>query len=179
VSLSSAEDQREFALALVKEAASKSGLLWYSVEGAVPTPVWNVWHDDAVVVLGEGVEQPLPGLVDGISIELVLRSKDKNTRVGRVAAVAHRLAPGSAEWESAAIVLRAKRLNSPDGERVIDRWRTDSSIWRLVPQPWLVEGPGNMDDHSHAAVPPPTPAVTVGRCRTTSTGGPCRDPAEP
>lgn len=67
-----------FDQALLEESAKKSGLLWVLADGvsdgarggarggaAQSRPLWHAWHDGAVVLVGDGAEQPLHGLTAG------------------------------------------------------------------------------------------------------------------
>ena len=144
---------------LVEESAKKSGLLWVRI-GTSDRPLWQLWHDGAVVVVGEGAEQPLYGLADGQSTVLTARSKDKGGRLVSWPVRVEQLVPGSEAWISAAEELKGKRLNSPDHETVTERWARESRLLRLVPVDGPVTGPGALPDGSLAAAPVPTPATT-------------------
>ncbi|TLQ43919.1 hypothetical protein [Streptomyces marianii] len=142
--------------ALVEEAAKKSGLIW--VRGSGPDrALWHAWHDGAAHVVGDGPgEQPLPGLADGSTAEVTVRSKDKGGRLVSWTAEVTELTPGSEAWEAAVGELKGKRLNAPDGERMTERWGRECRVLRLEPR-------GSSTDHpadSLAAVPLPTPATT-------------------
>lgn len=65
--------------ALVEEATKKSGLIWVRGAGEpAARALWHVWHEGAACLVGDGPgEQPLPGLVEGGSAEVTVRSKDK------------------------------------------------------------------------------------------------------
>src|SRR5260370_28024499 len=67
--------------ALIEEACKKSGLIWVAVPGARDRAAWHVWHEHegqgAVYVVVGGGEQALPGLADGITVRVTMRSKDK------------------------------------------------------------------------------------------------------
>ncbi|MGW2690444.1 hypothetical protein [Streptomyces sp. NPDC001296] len=151
--------------ALVEEATKKSGLIWVE---AVPhagahtqvTPalaLWHVWHEGAACVVGDGPgEQPLPGLTDGGEAVVTVRSKDKGGRIVTWPARVVELAPGSPEWEAAVAELKGKRLNSPDGEQMPERWRRECRVLRLEPRGETLPLPSD----SQAAPPPPSPAVT-------------------
>ncbi|WP_380567624.1 hypothetical protein [Streptacidiphilus jeojiensis] len=146
--------------ALVEESAKKSGLLWVQLPDRTERPLWQVWHDGAVTVVGEGAEQPLHGLVDGQSTVLTARSKDKGGRLVAWPVRVDELPPHSEAWTAAVDELKAKRLNSPDHATVTDRWAAESRVLRLVAVGASVAGPGSMPDGSHAAAPVPTPATT-------------------
>ncbi|MFE7512833.1 hypothetical protein [Streptomyces sp. NPDC057540] len=142
--------------ALVEEATKKSGLVW--VRGTGPArALWHVWHDGAAHVVGDGPgEQPLPGLTDGGTAEVTVRSKDKGGRLVAWTAAVRELAPGTEEWDAAVAELKGKRLNAPDGEAMPDRWARECRVVRLDPRSSTTELP----DGSLAAVPLPTAANT-------------------
>ncbi|MFE5914573.1 hypothetical protein ACFQ6B_36630 [Streptomyces wedmorensis] len=142
--------------ALVEEATKKSGLVW--VRGTGPArALWHVWHDGAAHVVGDGPgEQPLPGLVDGGTAEVTVRSKDKGGRLVAWTAAVRELSPGTEEWDAAVAELKGKRLNAPDGEEMPGRWARECRVLRLDPRASTTDLP----DGSLAAVPLPTDAVT-------------------
>ncbi|MFJ4919622.1 hypothetical protein [Streptomyces sp. NPDC088725] len=142
--------------ALVEEATKKSGLIW--VRGPGPArALWHVWHEGAVYLVGDGQgEQPLPGLADGSTAEVTVRSKDKGGRLVAWTAAVTELAPRSDAWEAAVAELKGKRLNAPDGEHMTERWARECRVLRLVPQDAITDLPRD----SLAAVPLPTTATT-------------------
>jgi hypothetical protein len=142
--------------ALVEEATKKSGLIW--VRGTEPArALWHVWHEGAAHIIGDGPgEQPLPGIADGASVEVTVRSKDKGGRLVVWTAHAVELAPHSPEWEAAVAELKSKRLNAPDSEQLTDRWARECRVLRLEPRGTDTR----MPDGSLAAAPLPTPATT-------------------
>jgi hypothetical protein len=152
--------------ALVEEATKKSGLIWVQGTasatgaggpGAPARALWHVWHEGAACVVGDGPgEQPLPGLVDGGDAVVTVRSKDKGGRLVTWPARVVQVAPGSAEWDGAVAELKGKRLNAPDGEGMVERWRRECRVLRLEPRGGSVALP----DGSLAAPPAPTPATT-------------------
>jgi hypothetical protein len=150
--------------ALVAEAARKGSIGWVDVRdpGRAPRALWLVWHDDAVVVVTGGGEQPDPGLSHDAEATLILRSKETQSRVVAVEVRVTELTPDSEAWTSAAEALHAKRLNSVNGETTVDRWRGSSRIWRLSPTGVVVEAPGSMHGGPHRAVPVVTSATTEG-----------------
>ncbi|WP_369212758.1 hypothetical protein [Streptomyces flavofungini] len=143
--------------ALIEEATKKSGLIWVRGEGSPARALWHVWHEGAAHLVGDGPdEQPLPGLVDGGSAEVTVRSKDKGGRLVAWTAEVSELPPGSEAWEAAVAELKGKRLNAPDAERVTERWAEQCRVVRLAPGgvvPGVPEG-------SLAAAPLPSVATT-------------------
>lgn len=149
--------------ALLAEVAAKADLVWVSCRGQPARALWHVWHDNAVVVVTRGREQPDPGLADGQRVELILRSKDKLHRVLTVRATAHLVPADSPAWHAAVKVLHPKRLNASDGEAQPARWLAESAIWQLRADLPAIEGPGYMSADAHLAEPVTTQATTVGR----------------
>ncbi|WP_051837318.1 hypothetical protein [Streptomyces sp. NRRL WC-3742] len=147
--------------ALLEEAAKKSGLLWVRADGQEHSrPLWHAWHDGAVVVVGDGAEQPLHGLTAGAEAQVTVRSKDKGGRLTGWRARVSELAPGGEAWSGAVEELKGKRLNAPDTDAITERWARECRVLRLEPAGALDERPGAMPDGSQAASPMPTPATT-------------------
>ncbi|MFI1162655.1 hypothetical protein ACH4UM_03360 [Streptomyces sp. NPDC020801] len=143
--------------ALVEEATKKSGLIWVGGPGVPARALWHVWHEGAACLVGDGPgEQPLPGLADGASAEVTVRSKDKGGRLVTWAARVVELAPESEAWQAAVAELKGKRLNAPDGEAMTRRWARECRVLRLEPAGALAPLP----DGSLAEAPLPTPATT-------------------
>ncbi|MEY9871895.1 hypothetical protein ABH931_001368 [Streptacidiphilus sp. MAP12-33] len=146
--------------ALIEEAAKKSGLLWVRRDGGRDRALWHAWVDQAVVVVGDGGEQPLGDLGTGLDVVVTLRSRDKWGRLVAFRAHTELLAPHSEAWQAAVDELKGKRLNALDHDTIADRWAADAQVLRMVPQGPSVEHPGAMPDVAHAAAPAPTGATT-------------------
>jgi len=149
--------------ALLAEVANKADLVWVEIPGQPARAMWHVWHDGAITLVTGGLEQPDPGFAEGEAVLLILRSKDKATRVLTVRAAASKVLPTSPEWAEAAQALHPQRLNQSDGEAQPERWRTESTLWTLRALGEVVEGPGRMSDESHRAEPIPSDATTSMR----------------
>jgi hypothetical protein len=98
----------------------------------------------------------LPGLADGGSAVVTVRSKDKGGRLVAWEATVVELAPRSPEWEAAVAELKGKRLNAPDGEAMPERWARECRVLRMEPTGTTLPLP----DGDLAAVPVPTSATT-------------------
>ncbi|WP_407913533.1 hypothetical protein [Kitasatospora sp. NE20-6] len=147
--------------ALLEEAAKKSGLLWVRADGQEQSrALWHAWHDGAVVVVGDGAEQPLHGLRAGTAAVVTVRSKDKGGRLTGWPAAVTELAPHGEAWLGAVEELKGKRLNAPDTDTIGDRWARECRVLRLEPSGPLTERPGAMPDAPHTAAPMPSPATT-------------------
>ncbi|MET9605715.1 hypothetical protein ABZZ17_11700 [Streptomyces sp. NPDC006512] len=143
-------------LALVEEASKKSGLIWVRGAGA-DRALWHAWVDGAAHVLGDGPgEQPFPGLADGSSAEVTVRSKDKGGRLVAWTAAVRELEPHGEAWEAAVAELKGKRLNAPDSEHMTERWARECRLLRLEP----VAVSARLPEGSLAAVPLQSPATT-------------------
>lgn len=151
------------ARALVEEVCTKTSLVWVRPAGeARAWAVWHAWVGDAVHVVSGGLEQPLPDLPDGSTVQVTGKSKDTGGRVVTFEAVVSTVRPDDDAWQAVVAALHGKRLNAPDGEAQPARWARESRVLRLEPTGRLVEGPGHLSHRSHAAEPPPSPATTRG-----------------
>lgn len=150
-------------LALIEESAKKSALVWVRGPRGPERPLWHVWHEGAVCLVGDGpAEQPLAdlGLAGGGTATVTARSKDKGGRLVVWPARVAEPAPGGEEWRAAVAELAGKRLNAPDAGVIADRWERECRVLRLEPAGPLLEGPEAPPDGPHTAVPLPTPATT-------------------
>ncbi len=150
---------------LVGEATKKTAIIWLAVPGAPgpARPVWHVWHEGAAWVLTGGIEQQVAGLVESPTVHVIVRSKDKWTRLVVWVGAVELIVPGCPAWDGVVPLLKAARLNSPDGEQAPVRWARECRLLRLVPTGELLEEPGRMTTGSHAASPPATVATTPVR----------------
>lgn len=145
---------------LVAAACAKAGLLWVGTPGRAPQAVWHVWHDDAVLLVVGGDEQPDPAPGAG-TVEVRVPSKDNRARLVTFTAGVERLETSHPDYEAASFRLRAGRLNAPDTATLADRWADASSIVRLRPHGSPSEAPGRYDDGSGAVQLRRSPATTV------------------
>jgi hypothetical protein len=154
--------------ALIAESAKKSGVIWVrpgATEPADPADarrrargVWHVWQDGSAYVLTGGLEQALPPLAD--RAEVIVRSKDKGSRLVVWTAAVSRVTPGGDDWAAIVPALLGKRLNLPDGVRAPERWARESVLYRLTPVGGLLESPEHRSTASHAAPPPHSAGTT-------------------
>lgn len=132
----------------VAELAKKSSVSWIQAHGRI-WPIWHEWvtnddGDGAVCVVGSvegadrgandgGSEQPIPDVVDGETVTLLLRGKDDRALAASVEARAEIIGPGSQAWEPVTAALKAGRLNLEDSANAIDRWARECRVLRLIP----------------------------------------------
>lgn len=156
----------DLAQALVEETCRKSSMVWLRpLTADYAVPVWHVFTDGAVHVVGGGLEQQLPTLPsppEDAELEVTVRSKDTGGRLLSFVATATRIGPEDDAWAVVVPELHAKRLNPPDGEEQPQRWARESTVLRLEPTGRLVESPGHLSQRSHAAEPAGSPATTRG-----------------
>lgn len=158
-----ADSDPDVTRALVEETCKKSALLWLrTLPDGRAVPLWHVFVDGAVHLVGDGAEQQLPTSAEGEEVEVTVRSKDTGGRLLCFRATTSRISPHDPAWSVVVPELHAKRLNPPDGEQQPQRWARESTVLRLDPTGRLVESPGHLPTRSHAAEPAPTPATTRG-----------------
>ena len=119
-------------------AAAKAGLVWVLPDGTGTHPqhaqaLWHAWHDEAVLVVVGGGEQPDP-LVGRETALVRVPSKDTGAALVDVDVRVEVLEPRTEAWEAAVFRLKGGRLNAPDADHVADRWAEGSRVLRLVPQ---------------------------------------------
>ena len=147
--------------ALIAELANKSDLVWVTVPGRPAQPLWNVWHDDAIAVVTGGIEQNDPGLADGGTVELILRSKENRARQIVVTATVEQLDPdvrcvGGGRVGASPQAAEPARWREPNPNAGLARARSGC----CVRQQRSTEQPGAMSDDSHRAEVVETEATT-------------------
>lgn len=119
--------------AQIAEITRRAGLVWLAVAGQDrPCPAWHAWSDGrAYLVTGPG-EQPLPGLAGADVVAVTVAPGGQHlTWRGRV----HQVSPGTPEWDTAAGLLTAGRLNAAAGGEAppAHRWAAEGAIYRISP----------------------------------------------
>jgi hypothetical protein len=98
-------------------------------------PVWYVIDEGTVYVFSGPTEQQVAGLEPSIEeVEIVARSKDMRSAVVRTKAAVEVVPTDDPRWAKVAEAGIGKRLNLPDGEGAIDRWRANCTLYALTPQ---------------------------------------------
>jgi hypothetical protein len=152
--------------ALVAELGKKTGVCWLRYDGREHA-AWHVWFDDGtapagLAVVSGGPEQPLPGLDEVETVEVVMRSKESGGRLLVWVGAVEPVAPGDPLWGPVTEALAGQRLNLPDLATAADIWAEQSRVVRVVPTGEVREHPDDLDDRSLAAPPQPTGATTRG-----------------
>ncbi|MGH8899170.1 MAG: hypothetical protein ACRDZ4_19620 [Egibacteraceae bacterium] len=131
-------DPRVAAEETFKKALSKGTIIWLAVPGERGQtrnhPVWFVLDAGKVYIFDGPTEQDVPGLATASQVEIIARSKDARSRVSCVPATV-RLVPGDDPlFDRIAQTGMGRRLNLPDGEGALERWRKNCSLVELTPQ---------------------------------------------
>jgi hypothetical protein len=157
--------------ALIAELGKKTSVCWltYAEPGYVghePPPTehaaWHVWHDDALLLIAGGTEQPLPGISDADSVEVTMRSKDNGGRLVTWVGVPTRVLPSAPGWDAAVAALASERISIPSLSETPKVWAQQCVVTRVVPTGQVLEQPGSLSAESHAATPRQTDATTRG-----------------
>ncbi|MEU3452066.1 hypothetical protein ABZ671_00285 [Micromonospora sp. NPDC006766] len=149
---------------LVDEAVKKAAVAWVSVAGGPAYALWCLPLDGALLVVTGPGEQSAPGLADADAAEVTLRG-DHGGRIVTWPARVTRLRPGTQEWETAAPLVAAKRLNAPGpAADLVRRWAAaDCALNRLTPAGTPV---ADADLPADSLAEPPRAAPVVRATRT-------------
>ncbi|MGW5666897.1 hypothetical protein [Micromonospora sp. NPDC003776] len=148
---------------LVDEAVKKAAVCWVSVGGGPAYGLWCLPLDGALLVVTGPGEQTAPGLADATTAEVTLRG-DHGGRIVSWPARVTRLRPGTEEWETAAPLVAAKRLNAPGpAAELVARWvAVGCAVTRLAPAGTPVAG-ADLPAESLAEPPRDAPVVRATR----------------
>lgn len=148
---------------LVDEAVKKAAVCWVSVGGGPAYGLWCLPLDGALLVVTGPGEQTAPGLADAATAEVTLRG-DHGGRIVSWPARVTRLRPGTEEWEAAAPLVAAKRLNAPGpAADLVARWVAEGcAVNRLAPAGTPVAGT-DLPAQSLAEPPRDAPVVRATR----------------
>ena len=128
------------------KALSKGAVVWVTVPLPEPVkrgrkqfktehtqPVWYVWTDGKVYVLDGPTEQQVPGLPQATAVTLTARSKDLRSRVSDIPATVAIVPNDSERFDTVARMALGRRLNLPDGDGALERWRSQCVLVELTP----------------------------------------------
>lgn len=106
---------------LLDNALRKAAAVWITVDGR-PRLVWALWRDGALWVAVGGSEQQVPGLRDGVTCTITVRSPTTHSHLADVPATAHLVVPEKDVTDA----LRAARLNTEPAWTEVYRVDPDS-----------------------------------------------------
>jgi hypothetical protein len=128
------------------KALGKGAVIWISVPLDKPVrygrrqfrtehtqAVWYVWSDGKVYVLDGPTEQQVPGLAQAAQVRLTARSKDLRSRVSDVPATVALIPNDSERFDVIGRMALGRRLNLPDGDGALERWRANCALVELTP----------------------------------------------
>ena len=120
----------------VAEAGGRSRVCWLAPVGGLPGGaaarlVWHAWYDGGLVVLS-GDDQPLPEELVRGPVIVVLRARTGDVRSATWDGEVEVVAPEDPRWPAHARALLAVRLNLPDPEAALERWRRTAKVLRIT-----------------------------------------------
>ncbi|MEX0706151.1 MAG: hypothetical protein WD041_05980 [Nitriliruptoraceae bacterium] len=118
-------------------ALKKSAVCWVTIPqakgGSVTRPAWYIQQGKTLFVLEGGQEQKLPGLSEASTVTLTIKSKDVRATIGTTQADVRVVTDGD-EFERVASLGLGTRLNLPDGEHALERWKQTCVLAELTPR---------------------------------------------
>jgi hypothetical protein len=128
----------------VTKALQKGTILWLRVpqrpdrrgRPAKPhdQPAWFVLERGNVYVLTGPGEQQIAGLTEADEVELIVRSKDVRSRIADVPASVRIVPNDDPLFDRIGRAALGKRLNLPDGDAALERWRAQCTLVELTPR---------------------------------------------
>lgn len=95
---------------MLTRALRKAAAVWVAPEGHAPRLTWTVWRGGALWIATGGSEPDLPGLADGVTCTVTVRSPTTHSHLVEFTARGHETDP-DADTRAA---MRAARRNGPD-----------------------------------------------------------------
>jgi hypothetical protein len=124
-------------LEAAETALKKGSICWLTIPqaggGEVVRPAWYVQQGQKLFVLKGDGEQQLPGLEAASSVTLTVKSKDVKATIGTMPCDV-RVVTDAAEFERIAGMGLGTRLNLPDGDGALQRWKDTATIVELTPR---------------------------------------------
>jgi hypothetical protein len=126
-----------------KKALQKGTIVWLAVtttdrrsrRAETKTyAVWFVFDAGKVYVFAGPTEQEVPGLETAERVEIIARSKDARSQVSKVPASVRVVPPDDPLFDKIGQAGMGRRLNLPDGEGALERWRKQCMLVELTPQ---------------------------------------------
>jgi hypothetical protein len=118
-------------------ALKKSAVCWLTIPqaggGDVIRPAWYVQQGRSLFVLSGGDEQQLPGLTEAARVTVTVKSKEIKATIGTTEADV-RIVTDDDEFERIAALGLGTRLNLPDGDRALQRWKDTCVLAELTPR---------------------------------------------
>jgi hypothetical protein len=118
-------------------ALKKGSICWISIpqpDGTeVSRPAWYVQQGPKLFVVKGETEQELPNLEHNDVVDVTVKSKDIQATIG-VLTCDVRVVTEAEEFERIAALGLGTRLNLPDGDAALDRWKQHCTVVELSPR---------------------------------------------
>jgi hypothetical protein len=118
-------------------ALKKGSIVWLTIPqgkgGEVTRPAWYVQQGQKLFVVKGETEQELPGLEHAATVTLTVKSKDVKAAIGTMVADV-RVVTDDDEFERIAGLGLGTRLNLPDGDAALERWKRNCTVVELSPR---------------------------------------------
>jgi hypothetical protein len=118
-------------------ALKKGSICWLTIPqpkgGDVTRPAWYVQQGKKLFVLKGETEQELPNLERNDVVTVVVKSKDIKATIGELDCDV-RVVEDDAEFEKIAALGLGTRLNLPDGDAALQRWKQHCKVVELAPR---------------------------------------------
>lgn len=119
-------------------ALKKSAIIWLTIPQPrgqpIAKPAWFVYQGGKVYVLTGPAEQDLTNIALADEVTLTVRSKEVRSRVASVPAKVRVVRNDSDEFDRLIQIGLGTRLNLPDGDAALDRWKQTCTLVELSPQ---------------------------------------------
>jgi hypothetical protein len=124
-------------LEAAETALKKGSICWIAIpqpDGTeVSRPAWYVQQGPKLFVVKGETEQELPNLEHNDVVDVTVKSKDIKATIG-VLTCDVRVVTEQQEFEKIAALGLGTRLNLPDGDRALDRWKQHCTVVELSPR---------------------------------------------
>lgn len=122
----------------VETSLKKGSVLWLTIpqpDGSdAERPAWYVQQGKSVFVIKGPDEQTLPHLEHNDVVDMTVKSKDINATIGVMPASVRVVDNDSDEFTKVATLGMGTRLNLPDGNDALERWRATCTMVELTPR---------------------------------------------
>ncbi|MDQ4130251.1 MAG: hypothetical protein M3133_04570, partial [Actinomycetota bacterium] len=116
----------------------KSAIVWLTIpqpQGEpITKPAWFVYQGGKVYVLTGPAEQDLTNIARAGEVTLTARSKEVRSQIASVPAHVRVVSNDSDEFDQVIQVGLTTRLNLPDGDAALERWKQTCTLVELSPQ---------------------------------------------
>jgi hypothetical protein len=118
-------------------ALKKGSICWIRIPqpdgSTVSRPAWYVQQGPKLFVVKGETEQELPNLERNDVVDVVVKSKDIKAVIGELTCDV-RVVEDEAEFDKIAALGLGTRLNLPDGDAALDRWKRHCTVVELTPR---------------------------------------------